>query len=76
MDGTQELYISNAIHQAGIEVNEEGATATTATVVVVATKGEPIEYQFHADHPFIFLLRENTTGCILFVGRVLNPADQ
>jgi serpin B len=74
MDGTRELYISETIHQANIEVNEEGATATATTAVVMALRGLPQEYQFHANHPFIFLLRENTTGIILFIGRVLNPA--
>lgn len=74
MDGTRELYISNTIHQANIDVNEEGATATAATAVVMSKRSLPQDYQFHANHPFIFLLRENTTGSIMFIGRVLNPA--
>ena len=74
MDGTQLIYLSDTIHQASIEVNEEGATATAATAVVAGTKSLPVEFQFHADHPFIYFLRENTTGSILFIGRVLNPA--
>ena len=74
IDDTKELYISNTIHQADIEVNEEGATATAATAVIMGTRSFPQEYQFHVDHPFIFLLRENTTSGILFIGRVLNPA--
>lgn len=76
MDGMtypEGLYISDTMHQADIEVNEEGATATAATAVVLALRGLPQEYQFHANHPFIFLLRENTTGTILFIGKVLNP---
>lgn len=69
------LYIKHTFHQANIEVNEEGATATAATAVVMALRGMPQEYQFHADHPFIFLLRENTNGSILFIGRVQNPLE-
>jgi serpin B len=75
MDGTRDLYISDTLHQANIEVNEEGATATAATAVVIAVRGMPQEYQFHANHPFIFLLRENTTGSILFIGRIQNPLE-
>ena len=73
MDRTKELSIKHVFHQATVDVNEEGATATAATAVVMAIRGLPQEYQFHASHPFIFLLRENTTGSILFIGRVLNP---
>ena len=69
------LYIKHTFHQADIEVNEEGTTATAATAVVMALRGLPQEYQLHADHPFIFLLRENSTNTILFIGRVQNPLE-
>lgn len=67
------LYISDVVHQANIEVNEEGTTAAAATAAMMRLRGLPKVFQFHANHPFIFLLRENTTGSILFIGRVLNP---
>ncbi len=75
MDGRKQwLYITAILHQAKVEVNEEGSEAAAATAVVVGARGVatgPIP--FHADHPFLFLIRDNTTGSILFLGRVMNP---
>jgi serpin B len=77
MDGTRYLYIQEIIHQAYVEVNEEGTEAAAATAVVVWGKGAaPAEVPvpvFRADHPFIFLIQDNTSGNILFIGRVENP---
>ncbi len=76
MDGTKDLYIGEVIHQAFVEVNEEGTEAAAATAVVVKVVGiqkAPEIPVFRADHPFIFLIQENTTGNILFMGRVVNP---
>jgi serpin B len=76
MDGTQDLYIRDVIHQAFVEVNEEGTEAAAATAVVIAIKAIQDEVPvpvFRADHPFIFLIQDNDTGNILFMGRVMNP---
>ena len=77
MDGTRKLYIQEIIHQAYVEVNEEGTEAAAATAVVMWGKGAvPAESPvpvFRADHPFIFLIQDNTSGNILFMGRVENP---
>jgi serine protease inhibitor len=75
---TQEpLYISAVIHKAFVDVNEEGTEAAAATGVVVAARAAAILPQqpavFRADHPFLFLIRDNKSGSILFVGRVQNP---
>jgi len=66
------LYISAVIHQAFVEVNEEGTEAAAATAVggMVAMSMPP---SFIADHPFIFLIQEKTTGTILFLGRMSDP---
>ena len=70
MDGTRSLFISAVVHQAFVEVNEEGAEAAAATAVVMA-RGLPMAPPvFRADHPFLFLLRDRRTGGILFMGRV------
>jgi serpin B len=73
----QPLYISDVIHKAFVEVNEEGTEAAAATAVDVATT---TAYQtsspktvFRADHPFIFLIKDNKTGAILFLGRYVKP---
>jgi serpin B len=72
--GPNQLYISNVIHQGFVEVNEEGSEATAATVVVVKERGEaPLPPAFRADHPFLFLIRDHTTGSILFLGRLADP---
>ena len=63
------LYISHVVHKAFVEVNEEGTEAAAATAV--AAPAEPI--LFRADHPFLFLILENRSGSILFLGRVMNP---
>jgi serine protease inhibitor len=74
MDGTRSLFISAVLHQAFVEVNEEGAEAAAATAVVMA-RGLPMAPPvFRADHPFLFLLRDRRTGGILFMGRVADPA--
>ena len=74
MDGTKGLFISKVIHKAFVDVNEEGTEAAAATAVVMALKGVPEPPPvFRADHPFIFLIRDKTTGSILFLGRLVNP---
>jgi len=69
------IWISDVFHQAFIEVNEKGTEAAAATAVVIVTSlnnGLPV---FRADHPFIFIIRDNRSGSILFMGRVMNPAE-
>ncbi len=72
MDGTRALDIDEIIHKAFVEVNEEGTEAAAATAVVIRTIAMPP--QFIADHPFLFLIRENKTGTILFIGRMMDPS--
>ncbi len=69
----QKLY--DAIHQAFIDVNEEGTEAAAATGGIGGDLPGPVPQTivFRADHPFLFLIRDNRTGAILFLGRVVNP---
>jgi serpin B len=77
IDGTRSLYISAVFHQAFVDVNEQGTEAAAATAVVMAPKGLPPPVPtFRADHPFVFLIRDNHTGSVLFVGRVVNPRSR
>jgi len=71
IDGTKLLFISDAIHKAFVEVNEEGTEAAATTMIHVATLG--MANRFNADHPFLFLIRENGSGSILFLGRIVDP---
>ncbi len=67
------LKISNVFHKAFIEVNEEGTEASAATAVVIAMKSIGIERTFIANRPYVFLIREKTSGLILFMGRINDP---
>jgi serpin B len=77
MDGRRDLFVDDVIHQAFVEVNEEGTEAAAATAVVMRLTslpvGEPVPV-FRADHPFIFLIQDDETGNIVFIGRVTDPA--
>ena len=74
MDGTKLLQIAAVLHKAFVAVNEEGTEAAAATAVIMKLKALPSPLPvFRADHPFVFLIRENSTGSILFLGRVANP---
>jgi serpin B len=71
----KELFISSVLHKAFIKVDEEGSEAAAATAVTMMLKvaePKPIPV-FKADHPFVFLIQDNTTGVILFFGRISEP---
>lgn len=74
MDGTTDLFIANVIHQAFVDVNEEGTEAAAATGVIMELKAA-MPTVFRADHPFIFAIQERGTGNILFLGRVVDPTE-
>ena len=69
------LLISKVIHKAFVLVDEEGTEAAAATAAVVILESEPpgSPVEVTIDRPFIFLIRDNATGTILFMGRVLDP---
>jgi serpin B len=69
----EHLFISAVIHKAFVEVNEEGTEAAAATGVVVRATAAPMAKTFHADHPFVFVIRDTKSGAILFMGRVADP---
>jgi len=70
----QDLYISIVFHKAYISVAEKGTEAAAATAVVVRTDSA-VDYGLNvvAERPFLFFLRDEPTGAILFMGRVLDP---
>ncbi|MGC9530649.1 MAG: serpin family protein [Candidatus Bipolaricaulaceae bacterium] len=74
MDGTGSLFIDQVIHQAVVEVDEEGTEAAAATVVGVPAAMVVSPVTFRADRPFIFFIRDNTTQTLLFMGRVMDPS--
>ena len=72
MTGTRDLFLSDVVHQAFVEVNEEGTEAAAVTRVHANTKS--MTHVLRVDHPFIFLIRENRTGSVLFLGRIVDPS--
>lgn len=71
---TEPLKISKVIHKAYVDVNEEGTEAAAATGVVgVKATAVMMPAQFHADHPFLFFVRDRATGVVLFAGRFVTP---
>lgn len=76
MNGKRDLWIGAAVHKAFVDVNEEGTEAAAATGTVfrsMAMMHEPPPIVFRVDHPFLFLIRDNHSGSILFIGRVTDP---
>jgi len=71
MDGTTNLFVSHVLHKAFVDVNESGTEAAAVTIVMVKTRS--MTRRFIADHPFIFIIRENGSGSILFLGRMVDP---
>ncbi len=76
MNDKKDLYISDVVHKAFVSVDEAGTEAAAATGVIIGTTSMPVNIkQFTMDRPFVFLIKDNPTGTILFLGRVLNPRN-
>ncbi len=73
MTGRKELFISDVAHKAFVEVNEEGTEAAAATGAVMSKTSLVKKVEFRADHPFIYLIKDNRTNAILFMGRLNEP---
>jgi serpin B len=76
MTGEPDLYVSDVVHEAFVRVDEAGTEAAAATAVIMdlraALPGDTVELEI--DRPFLFALRDRSTGEILFLGRVTEPA--
>jgi serpin B len=72
IDGGRDLAVQDVVHKAIIAVDEKGTTAAAATGVIVGTTSLPPTLV--VDRPFLFFIRHNPTGAILFQGRVVDPS--
>lgn len=77
ISGNKDLYVSNVFHKSFVEVNEEGSEAAAATGAVMMTRMmilPPVEEApFVVNHPAVFLIRDNFTKLVLFIGRLSKP---
>jgi serpin B len=71
------LFIAQVLQEAFVDVDEGGTEAAAVTAVVKTWVSAEIPavppIPFHADHPFLYLIRDKTTGVVLFIGRVVDP---
>ncbi len=79
MTGHRDFAISAVIHKAYVDVNEEGTEAAAATAVTMMAMAMRAPQQappiFRADHPFVFMIRDNRSASILFMGRMADPGN-
>ncbi|XP_078686713.1 leukocyte elastase inhibitor-like isoform X4 [Branchiostoma floridae x Branchiostoma belcheri] len=75
MSAAADLFISEVVHKAFVEVNEEGTEAAAATGLVLIGRARMPRppMKFFADHPFIFLIRDNRSNSVLFFGKMQKP---
>jgi serpin B len=76
MTGARDLFLSAVLHKAFVEVNEESTEAAAATGIVIRPTAVRVHQEpvvFRADHPFAFLIRDDRTQSILFLGRIVDP---
>ncbi|MBM4155433.1 MAG: hypothetical protein FJ221_10460 [Lentisphaerae bacterium] len=71
-----ELWIAQIKHKAYVDVNEEGTEAAGATAVEMIPRSARRYPVFRANHPFLFVIRDQATGSILFLGRLSDPTKQ
>jgi serpin B len=77
-DPDQRVFIGGAFHKAFVRVDEEGTEATAATALAMEVTSArprvpPRRAEFIADHPFLFFIRHEASGLVLFQGRIADP---
>ncbi len=70
-----DIFISKVMHKAVIEVNEKGSEAAAATIVEMVESAMPVDgmVEFRVDRPFFFIIADDRSGAILFMGKVVEP---
>ena len=70
----ENVAVTDAVHAAKIKVDESGTEAAAATAIMVGLTSMPAQsVELKIDRPFLYVIRDNVTGAVLFVGRVMNP---
>ena len=75
MTTADKLLIDAVVHQADIDVDEQGTEASAATAVMMRAASLPIDIvDLTVDRPFLFALRDLETGAVVFLGRITDPS--
>lgn len=76
LSDTEKLFISDVLHKAFVKLDENGTEAAAATAVIMEVTAAPAELpvEFNVDRPFVYVIYDQETHSILFVGRVLDPS--
>ena len=77
MRSQNDLFISKVIHKSFVEVNEEGTEAAAVTVVEMSytSVGPNQGFSMRINRPFLFVLRENRSGAVMFIGKIVEPKE-
>jgi serpin B len=78
IDGTRDLFMSAAVHEAFVRVNEQRTEAAAATMFMTTVAGfspPPKPVVMRVDRPFLFWIVDRPTGAVLFAGRVVEPKE-
>jgi serpin B len=71
----EDVVVSDAVHAAKIKVDEDGTEAAAATAIIMDLTSMPAEgMEVRVDRPFLYLIRDDASGAVLFIGRVLDPS--
>ncbi|NXM48586.1 SPB11 protein, partial [Gymnorhina tibicen] len=73
MTFAKSLVLSDVVHKAYVEVNEEGTVAAAGTGASIVRRSLPLTEVFMANHPFLFFIRHNPTNTIIFFGKLCSP---
>ncbi|HNZ80761.1 MAG TPA: serpin family protein [Bacteroidales bacterium] len=77
INADQDLYIGLLKQKTFVKVDEEGAEAAAVTIVGIKLTSAPLdEIHMTLDRPFLFVIKEKSTSCVLFMGRIGNPQDK
>ena len=69
------LYVTSATQDAYVNVNEEGTEAAAVTTILIAREDATVTPKFIANHPFIFIIQDDASDAILFMGRISDPTS-
>ena len=70
-----DMFVTDILQKTFVELNEEGTEAAAVTVNEAASSSFKPNVPFFADRPFLYLIRERSTGAILFIGRMDEPKE-